>query len=99
MREVHGGVHGVHGVHVACSGLHRLLPGGHYCHHLAHIVCVDVGYVMQGLLRLGDDLVEGSEVTVFQIYNAGGHLTQGVAKVAQYFGFVFHIDVLRRARA
>ena len=42
MHEVNGGVNTLH---VACSGLYRLLPGGHDCYDLTHIVSVDPGHV------------------------------------------------------
>ena len=42
MREVNGGVNTLH---VACSGLYRLLPGGHDRYDLTHIVNVDLGHV------------------------------------------------------
>ena len=41
-REVNGGVNALH---VACSGLYRLLPGGHDRFDLTHIVSVDPGHV------------------------------------------------------
>ena len=40
--EVNGGVNALH---VACSGLYRLLPGGHDRYDLTHIVSVDAGQV------------------------------------------------------
>ena len=40
--EVNGGVNALH---VACSGLYRLLPGGHDHYNLTHIVSVDPGHV------------------------------------------------------
>ena len=42
MREVNGGVNTLH---VACSGLYRLLPGGHDRYDLTHIVSVNLGHV------------------------------------------------------
>ena len=42
MREVNGGVNALH---VACSGLYCLLPGGHDRYDLTHIVSVDPGHV------------------------------------------------------
>ena len=42
MREVNGGVNALH---VACSGLYHLLPGGHDRYNLTHIVSVDPGHV------------------------------------------------------
>ena len=42
MREVNGGVNTLH---VACSGLYCLLPGGHDRYDLTHIVSVDPGHV------------------------------------------------------
>ena len=41
-REVNGGVIALH---VACSGLYRLLPGGHDRYDLTDIVRVDAGHV------------------------------------------------------
>ena len=41
-REVNGGVNALH---VACSGLYRLLPGGHDHYDLTHIVSIDPGHV------------------------------------------------------
>ena len=41
-RKVNGGVNALH---VACSGLYRLLPGGHDCYDLTDIVSIDVGHV------------------------------------------------------
>ena len=41
-REVNGGVNALR---VACSGLYRLLPGGHDHYDLTHIVSVDLGHV------------------------------------------------------
>ena len=40
--EVNGGVNALH---VACSGLYHLLPGGHDRYNLTHIVSVDPGHV------------------------------------------------------
>ena len=37
---------GVNALHVACSGLYHLLPGGHDCYDLTHIVSVDLGHVL-----------------------------------------------------
>ena len=42
MREVNGGVNALH---VACSGLYRLLPGRHDHYDLTHIVSIDLGHV------------------------------------------------------
>ena len=42
MREVNGGVNALH---VACSGLYHLLPGGHDCYDLTHIVSIDPGHI------------------------------------------------------
>ena len=42
MREVNGGVNALH---VACSGLYCLLPGGHDRYDLTHIVSIDPGHV------------------------------------------------------
>ena len=42
MRDLNGGVNALH---VACSGLYRLLPGGHDSYDLTHIVSVDLGHV------------------------------------------------------
>ena len=42
MCEVNGGVNALH---VACSSLYRLLPGGHDRYDLTHIVSVDPGHV------------------------------------------------------
>ena len=42
MREVNGGVNALH---VACSGLYHLLPGGHDRYDPTDIVSVDAGYV------------------------------------------------------
>ena len=39
--EVNGGVNHLH---VACSGLYHLLPGGHYHYDLTDIVGVDAGH-------------------------------------------------------
>ena len=36
---------GVNALHVACSGLYRLLPGGHDGYDLTHIVSIDPGHV------------------------------------------------------
>ena len=41
-REVNGGVKALH---VACSGLYHLLPGGHDRYDLTDIVSVDAGHV------------------------------------------------------
>ena len=41
-REVNGGVNALH---VACSGLYHLLPGGHDRYDLTHIVSIDPGHV------------------------------------------------------
>ena len=40
--EVNGGVNALH---VACSGLYHLLPGGHDCYDLTDIVSLDAGHV------------------------------------------------------
>ena len=42
MHEVNGGVNALH---VACSGLYCLLPGGHDRYDLTHIVSVDPGHI------------------------------------------------------
>ena len=42
MREVNGGVNALH---VACSGLYCLLPGGHDHYNLTHIVSIDPGHI------------------------------------------------------
>ena len=42
MRKVNGGVNALH---VACSGLYHLLPGGHDRYDLTHIVSVDLGHI------------------------------------------------------
>ena len=42
MHEVNGGVNALH---VACSGLYRLLPGGHDHYDLTDIVSLDAGHV------------------------------------------------------
>ena len=42
MPEVNGGVNTLH---VACSGLYCLLPGGHDRYDLTHIVSIDPGHV------------------------------------------------------
>ena len=42
MREVNGGVNALN---VACSGLYRLLPGGHDHYDLTDIVSVNAGHV------------------------------------------------------
>ena len=42
MHEVDGGVNALH---VACSGLYHLLPGGHDRYNLTDIVGVNVGHV------------------------------------------------------
>ena len=42
MREVDGGVNALH---VACSSLYCLLPGGHDCYDLTDIVSVDAGHI------------------------------------------------------
>ena len=41
-REGNGGVNALH---VACSGLYRLLPGGHDRYNLTHIVSVNAGHI------------------------------------------------------
>ena len=41
-REINGGVNALH---VACSGLYRLLPGRHDRYDLTHIVSIDPGHV------------------------------------------------------
>ena len=41
-RKVNGGVNALH---VACSCLYRLLPGGHDRYDLTHIVSVDPGHI------------------------------------------------------
>ena len=51
--------------------------------------------VPQGPLCLEDDLTEGSEVALFQIQDALGHLTEGVTKVAQYLGLINGVRALR----
>ena len=40
--EINGGVNTLH---VACSSLYHLLPGGHDCYDLTHIVSVNPGHV------------------------------------------------------
>ena len=42
MREVNGGVNTLH---VTCSGLYHLLPGGHDRYDLTDIVSVDAGHI------------------------------------------------------
>ena len=42
MREVSGGVNALH---VACSGLYHLLPGGHDHYDLTDIVSIDAGHI------------------------------------------------------
>ena len=42
MCEVNGGVNALH---VTCSGLYCLLPGGHDCYDLTDIVSIDAGHV------------------------------------------------------
>ena len=61
-RKVNGGVNALH---VACSGLYHLLPGGHDRYDLTHIVSVDPGHVPSCPLGLHDDFVKGFEVSTF----------------------------------
>ena len=81
--------------HVACGGLHCLLPAGHDRYYTTDVMGVNVGDVLQGLLCLKDDLMKGSEVAFFQIQDALGHLTESVTKVAQYLGLINSVRALR----
>ena len=92
MRKVDGAV-GI--FHVACGSLHCLLPAGHDHYYVTDVMGINVGNVPQGLLRLEDDLMEGSEVAFFQIQDALGHLIESIAKVAQYLGLINGVHALR----